>query len=98
MLWIGVATIFIITTTIIIIAPAGYLEGTKIIDVDGIFVMHLVGSAHVVHDGVQGAEDKTQVPFQVTLALCGVQLLHSLLRAHTYRVVSYHYQPGHQHW
>ena len=60
--------------------------------------MHLVGSAHVVHDGVQGAEDKTQVPFEVTLALCGVQLLHSLLRAHTYRVVSYHYQPGHQHW
>ena len=57
--------------------------------------MHLVGSAHVVHDDVQGVEDKTQVPFEVTLALCGVQLLPRLLRAHTSRVVSYHYQQKH---
>ena len=57
--------------------------------------MHLVGSAHVVHNDVQSVEDKTQVPFEVTLTLCGVQLLPRLLRAHTSRVVSYHYQQEH---
>ena len=57
--------------------------------------MHLVGSAHVIHNDVQSVEDKTQVPFEVTLALCGVQLLHSLIRAQTSQVVSYHYQQKH---
>ena len=57
--------------------------------------MHLVRSAHVVHDDVQGAENKTQVPFEVTLTLCGVQLLPRLLRAQTSQVVCYHYQQKH---
>ena len=57
--------------------------------------MHLVGSAHVIHNDVQSVEDKTQVPFEVTLALCGVQLLPRLIRAQTSQVVSYHYQQKH---